>query len=152
MLQYADDTLIILQGCSEQLACLKSILSDFSFFSGLQINFEKSTFLPMNLPHAIAAKMAGILGCPISSFPQPYLGLPLTPTKARLSDLQPLLERFDRYFVGWKGHLLNLRSRAVLVQAVVSNFPTYAMCSILLPQGAIDLIDKKHCAFLWAGK
>ena len=71
----------------------------------------------MNLPHAIAAKMAGILGCPISSFPQPYLGLPLTPTKARLSYLQPLLECFDRYFVGWKGHLLNLRSRAVLVQA-----------------------------------
>ena len=69
VLQYADDTLIILPGCSAQLTCLKSILSDFSSFSGLQINFEESTFLPMNLPQDVAAGMAGFLGCPIQGLP-----------------------------------------------------------------------------------
>jgi hypothetical protein len=28
-----------------------------------------------------AQSMAAVLGCPISSFPQPYLGLPLSPHK-----------------------------------------------------------------------
>ena len=54
-LQYADDTLIILQGDLCQLVCLKEILSSFSAFSGLHINFEKSTFIPMNVPLDVAA-------------------------------------------------------------------------------------------------
>ena len=151
VLQYADDTLIILQGELEQIICLKNILSSFSSFSGLHINFDKSTFIPLNIPPPIAAEMASTLGCPISSFPQPYLGLPLTATKIRISDLQPLLNRFDNYFAGWRGHLLSQGGREVLVNAVQSNFPIYSMCSILLPKGAIDIIDAKRRAFLWTG-
>ena len=150
MLQYADDTLIILQGELEQIICLKNILSSSSF-SGLHINFDKSTFIPLNIPPPIAVEMASTLGCPISSFPQPYLGLPLTATKIRISDLQPLLNRFDNYFAGWRGHLLSQGGREVLVNAVQSNFPIYSMCSILLPKGAIDIIDAKRRAFLWTG-
>ena len=151
MLQYADNTLIILQGELEQIICLKNILSSFSSFSGLHINFDKSTFIPLNIPPPIAAEMASTLGCPIFSFPQPYLGLPLTATKIRISDLQPLLNRFDNYFAGWRGHLLSQGGREVLVNAVQSNFPIYSMCSILLPKGAIDIIDAKRRAFLWTG-
>ncbi|PUZ70267.1 hypothetical protein GQ55_2G213900 [Panicum hallii var. hallii] len=61
----------------------------------------------MNIPPKVAADMAATLGCPISSSPQPYLGLPLSATKIRLCDLQPLLTRFDEYFAGWRGSLLN---------------------------------------------
>ena len=126
-------------------------MSSFSSFSGLHINYEKSTFIPMNVSLEAAQAMAEVLGCPISSFPQPYLGLPLTVTKVRLSDLQPLLDRFDKYFAGWCGNLLNQSGRAVLVRSVLSSFPIYAMCSILLPKGAIDLLDAKRRAFLWTG-
>lgn len=38
-----------------------------------------------------------------------------------------------------------------MVHAVQSNFPIYAMCS-LLPKGVIDLIDAKRRAFLWTGE
>jgi hypothetical protein len=150
-LQYADDTLIILKGDLSQLTRLKEILSSSSSFTGLQINFEKSTFIPMNISSEIAGSMAALLGCPISTFPQPYLGLLLTPTKLRTSDLQPLLARFDRYFAGWHGSILNQSGREVLVRSVFSSFPIYAMCSILLPEGTIELLDAKRRAFLWTG-
>ena len=96
--------------------------------------------------------MASTLGCSISSFPQPYLGLPRSASKIRVSDLQPLIDSFDSYFAGWRGHLLNQGGREVLVHAVQSNFPIYAMCSLLLPKGVIDMIDAKRRAFLWTGE
>ena len=77
-LQYADDTLIIMKGDLPQLIHLKHILNSFSEFSGLHINFDKSTFIPMNISPDLASQMASALGCSISSFPQPYLGLTST--------------------------------------------------------------------------
>nr|CAB3445827.1 unnamed protein product [Digitaria exilis] len=50
---------------------LKRVLDDFSQATGLVINFQE------------AANMANILGCNIESFPQKYLGLPLSPHKLR---------------------------------------------------------------------
>mgnify|MGYP000891392880 CR=1 FL=1 len=44
IIQYADDTLIILQADHDQLQTLKSILLEFSNATGLVINFHKSTF------------------------------------------------------------------------------------------------------------
>ena len=105
----------------------------------------------MNVQPDIASQMASHLGCSISSYPQPYLGLPLTVTKVRSSDLQPLLNRFDRYFAGWRGSLLNQAGREMLVRSVLSCFPIYSMCSILLPKGFIELLDAKWRAFLWTG-
>ena len=95
----------------------------------------------MNVQPDIASQMASHLGCSISSFPQPYLGLPLTATKLRTTDLQPLLDRFDSYFAGWRGKLLNQGGREVLIHSVQSSFPIYAMCSLLLPKGVIEQID-----------
>ena len=69
-----------------------------------------------------------------------------------MSDLQPLLDRFDSYFAKWRGHLLSQGGREVLVNAVLSSFPIYAMCSILLPKGVITYIDAKRRAFLWTGE
>ncbi|KAG2622200.1 hypothetical protein PVAP13_3NG277041 [Panicum virgatum] len=105
----------------------------------------------MNISPDLASQMASALGCSISSFPQPYLGLPLTVNKVRLSDLQPLIDRFDKYFAGWRGSLLNQAGREVLVRSVLSSFPIYAMCSILLPKGVLDILDSKRRAFLWTG-
>jgi hypothetical protein len=51
--------------------------------------------------------MENTLGFWASSFPQTYLGLPLSPHKLRVSDYQPLLDSFDRYLAGWKAKILN---------------------------------------------
>jgi hypothetical protein len=46
VLQYADDTLIILCAIPEHVANLKKVLDDFSAATGLVINFHKIPLLP----------------------------------------------------------------------------------------------------------
>jgi hypothetical protein len=77
VLQYADDTLILCRADLANAAALKRILDNFAAATGLAINFHKSCFIPMNIPSDVATSISSILACSISSFPQPYLGLPL---------------------------------------------------------------------------
>lgn len=152
VLQYADDTLILLEGDTNSLTRLKSILDDFSLATGLTINFHKSTFVPLHIDASTATAMADILGCQVSGFPQTYLGLPLTPYKLRVCDFQPLITKFDPYLEGWKARLLSTGGRLILVNAVLSNLATYYMSVILLPKTVMDDLESRRRAFLWIGE
>lgn len=52
VLQYADDTLLLLQGDVQQAQVIKRVLHVFSGFTGLRINFSKSTFVPICMDQA----------------------------------------------------------------------------------------------------
>ncbi|CAM0870529.1 unnamed protein product [Alopecurus aequalis] len=78
VLQYADDTLILCRASVDAAARLKNILDSFAIATGLTINFRKSCFVTMGILPDEAKAIADVLLCPISSFPQPYLGLPLS--------------------------------------------------------------------------
>ena len=49
IIQYADDTLIILPACPTQRMNIKNILSTFSMITGLKVNFGKSSLVPINI-------------------------------------------------------------------------------------------------------
>ena len=151
VLQYADDTLIITKGDAASMRALKSILDDFSAATGLTINFHKSTFVPMHVATAESDDMASILGCAVSSFPQTYLGLPLSPHKLRVADYKLLIDSFDRYLSGWKAKLLSTGGRLVLVNAVLGGLAIHFMSSHLLPKTVIEKLDARRRAFLWTG-
>ena len=76
VLQYADDTLIILKADEAQLLALKETLQDFSAATGLHINFEKSTFLPICVEPDLASHLAAIFDCPCPLFPSHTLASP----------------------------------------------------------------------------
>lgn len=107
VLQYDDDTLIRAGADPDSIFVLKSILGNFSSATGLTINYYKSTFVTVHVPPKDTRLMENTLGFWASSFPQTYLGLPLSPHKLRVSDYQPLLDSFDRYLAGWKAKILN---------------------------------------------
>jgi hypothetical protein len=134
------------------MVVLKNILDAFSLATGLTINFHKSTFVPMNVDDPTATAIATTLGCALSTFPQTYLGLPLSPHKLRVSDYQPLLTSFDRYLAGWKARLLSTGDRIVLVNSVLGSLPIYFMFSPLLPKTVRELLDAKGRAFFWTGE
>ena len=77
VLQYADDTLIIIKGENR----LEEILQAFSLFTGLQLYFSKSTLAPLHLEDDVADQISQLLGCPIITHPCTYLGLPLSMSK-----------------------------------------------------------------------
>lgn len=152
VLQYADDTPILAKGDVASMSALKTILDDFSIATGLGINFHKSTFVPMHIDGDDALDMARILGCGISTFPQTYLGLPLSPHKIKVSDFQPLLSKVDRYLACWKARLLSSGGRLILVNAVLSSIAIYHMSSFLFPKTVIDALDARRRAFFWTGE
>ena len=59
-LQYADDTLLVIKADTVQLQHLKALLDHFSSFTGLHINFEKSTFVPIGIELSLASELAHI--------------------------------------------------------------------------------------------
>ena len=72
----------------------------FSSATGLKINYDKSTITPMHLPEGAIEDFLGVLNCNVGSFPQTYLGLPLSNVTLWLSAFAPLIAKVDRYLAG----------------------------------------------------
>jgi hypothetical protein len=76
VIQYADDTLLLLRATPEQLLRAKTLLDAFSRATGLQINFQKSTFVPICVPDARTAELSVLVGCVPAAFPPDVPGAP----------------------------------------------------------------------------
>jgi hypothetical protein len=85
VLQYADDTLGIFRASVAAAARLKDILDSFARVSGLVINFRKSTLVPLHIDDDTVVLVHDALGCALETFPQNYLGLPLSCDKLNLA-------------------------------------------------------------------
>ncbi|XP_071685320.1 uncharacterized protein [Lolium perenne] len=138
VLQYADDTLIIIRVVPEHVANLKKVLDDFSDANGLTINFHKSTLVPIKMDTPAAT-----FGCEVSTFPQTYLGLPLSPYKVRFGDFAPIMTKSDMRVSGWRGRCLPIGGCLILVNYVLTSMLSHAMSAGLLLAGVIEVIDKR---------
>jgi hypothetical protein len=69
VLQYAEDTLILVRANTHATTRLEQTLDDFSLATALQISFDKTTFIPMNVPDDLASLLSTFLGTYIHSFP-----------------------------------------------------------------------------------
>jgi len=68
ILQYADDTLIFMEGSVSQLQTLKNILLAFSS-TGLNVNFAKSMMIPINIDEENTSVLAQTFGCSVGTLP-----------------------------------------------------------------------------------
>jgi hypothetical protein len=84
VIQYADDTLLIVPAIESQLVALKEMLHDFHAFTGLKVNFHKYCILPINVDETETARLAAVFGCQVGTLPFTYLGLPAGTTKPRI--------------------------------------------------------------------
>ncbi|XP_037427272.1 uncharacterized protein LOC119292583 [Triticum dicoccoides] len=62
VIQYADDTLILLPACPVQALTIKNIFTDYADSTGLKINFHKSTLIPINYEAACYNELSNIFG------------------------------------------------------------------------------------------
>lgn len=79
-----------------------------------------------------------------------YLGLPITTARLRLVHLQFILDRIRARLAGWKGRLMPIASRRVLVRCVLSAMPTFAITVLRAPKKFYKEVDKARSRFLWA--
>jgi energy-converting hydrogenase Eha subunit F len=150
IVQYADDTLLLLQADARQLVFLKSLLHSFAESTGLHVNYRKSQMYPINVPHEKMTRLARMFGCDIGSMPFTYLGLPMGTTKPRFEDLTPMMDRVERRLSAcsiW----LSYRVRLQMINSAITPITTYAMCIIKLLKGVIENIDRAWKQCLWRG-
>jgi hypothetical protein len=91
IIQYANDTLVILPAGVDQLIHLKSLLLNFGAATGLKVNYGKSNLVPINVGGEILQFLLDTLNCQQGSLPFTYLGLPLSTTNPRKEFFMPLL-------------------------------------------------------------
>jgi hypothetical protein len=128
IIQYIDDTLIIMKVFQIVLFCLKGILHSFSPATGLKINFHKSCLLSINLDTVKTGQLAIVFGCQVGDFPFTYLGLPMGLTKPKIKDL-PLISKIERR-LNATGTWLSMAGRLTLVNSTFSAMPIFAIESI----------------------
>jgi hypothetical protein len=77
IIQYADDTILIMEACPRQLFFLKAMLNSFADSIGLHVNYHKSNIYPINVTDQKMEILTNTFHCKIGSLPFTYLGLPL---------------------------------------------------------------------------
>lgn len=149
IVQYADDTLLILRACPVQLAALKVLLETFAQATGLRVNYSKSSLLPVNVTHEQMEELAAVFGCAIGTLPFTYLGLPLGITKPTIQDLTPLVGLVERR-LNSSARFLGYGGRLEFVRSVLSSLPNFFMCSLKIQKAIINICNRaqRHC--LWA--
>lgn len=148
-LQYADDTIILVENNDLQLAKLKFLLLCFEAMSGLKINDNKSEVLVVGCPPMEQKRIANFLNCGLGSFPIKYLGIPLSPFKLKASDFIPIEQKISTRVAPWRGKYNTLGEKVILINACLSCLPMYNMGFYHLSESNHSGFDKHRSAFYW---
>lgn len=148
-LQYEDDTILFCPRNIESLLSIKSTLILSQLASRLKVNFHKSSIVRINVEEDWLNMAANKLLCKIGTLPFTYLGLPIGGKTSNISTWDPILERMRKKFASWKGNLLSLGGRAILIKASLSSIPLYYKSLFPMPVGEIEKITRIQRQFLW---
>ena len=85
IIQYADDTLLIMPADPSQIIRLKALLQKFS--TGVKVNYNKFALIPINISPERCNELSQGFGCKPEALPSPYPGLAMGTTKTRMEHL-----------------------------------------------------------------
>lgn len=91
---------MIMPADEDQLIHLKYLLHLFSLSTGLFVNYNKSSMVPINIDLQTVSNLANVFGCKVENLPFTYLGLPLGTTKPTVQDLILVITKIDKRLSG----------------------------------------------------
>jgi hypothetical protein len=127
VLQYADDTIIFMDNDLERDKNMKLLLCAFEQLSGLKINFYKNELFCYGTAKVNQLEYTQIFRCNVGSFPFRYLGIPIHHRKLLNKDWKHVEERFQKRLNCWRGKMLSVGGRLVLINSVLSNLPMFML-------------------------
>lgn len=128
----------------EKAVNLKLILSAFEELSGLKINFHKSELFCFGEAQDAAAQYAELFGCEQGQFPIKYLGILIHYRRLTNAEWKHVEERVQKRLVSWKGKLLSLGGRLVLINSILTNMILYMISFFQLPKEVLQRWDYFH--------
>ncbi|WVZ61528.1 hypothetical protein U9M48_011389 [Paspalum notatum var. saurae] len=148
---YADDLVVFIKPTRRDVLVLRAILDIFAGSSGLCMNLDKCSVTPVCCSPEELTLVQEALGCQVALFPCNYLGVPLSCKKLTRASEQALVDKVAFRIPKWKGNLLNLAGRTVLIKSTLSAIPVHISIATGLSAWATGAIDKLRRGFLWLG-
>ena len=149
ILQYADDTILFMEHDIEKAMNLKLILSAFEQLSGLKINFHKSELFCFGEAKEAIQQYTDLFGCGQGQFSMRYLGIPVHYRRLTNAEWKDVEERLQKRLGSWKGKLLKVGRRLVLINSVLTNMILYMLSCFLIPKDVLKRLDYYHSRFFW---
>ncbi|XP_019231592.1 PREDICTED: uncharacterized protein LOC109212408 [Nicotiana attenuata] len=147
-LAYADDTIIFSSSDETSLHLITQVLSAYEAASGQLINTAKSAvYLHHLTAEEVMRKVERATGIGRQEFTFTYLGCPIFYTKRKLEYYQGLINNVIDKIQSWKGKLLSIGGRAVLISHVLQSMPIHLLSAINAPAFVISRIHKLMARF-----
>jgi hypothetical protein len=150
IIQYADDTFLVMEACHQQLFVLNALLNTFADSMGLKVNYPKSSMVPIIVQPERLNHLVFTFNCVAGSLPFTYMGLPLRSSKPTIQECLPLVYRVERRLIS-TAMFLTQGGKLLMVNSVLPSLPAFYMRSIKVSIDILNQIDKyrRHC--LWCG-
>ncbi|GKA59909.1 RNA-directed DNA polymerase, eukaryota, reverse transcriptase zinc-binding domain protein [Tanacetum coccineum] len=146
---FADDLLMFCHGDGSSVETIRNSLEEFSNYSGLKANMNKSTVFFGGMTEAEQRLILDTVPFPIGRLPVRYLGVPLITKKISATDCKPLVEKVRNRVMDWRNRSLSYAGRVQLIESVLSSMHVYWASVFLLPKNVIYEINKILKGFLW---
>ena len=140
-LQFVDDTMLLGNKRRANVRALREALVIFESMSGLKVNFNKSLLVGINISDSWLNEAAAVLSCKVGKIPFMYLGLPIDGNSRRLTFWDPIVNRIKYRLSGWNSRFLSFGGRLILLKAVLTSQPVYALSFFKAPSGIISSVE-----------
>ncbi|XP_016164591.1 uncharacterized protein LOC107607123 [Arachis ipaensis] len=151
-LQFAYDTILFCPPEEETIRNYVRLLRCFEVISGLSINFDKSSLIPINCEQLWTYNMCNLLGCKEANLPVRYLGISLGENPRRVSTWKPIINKVEEKLSLWKVKVLNKAGKLVLIKSVLNSLSVYYLSLYKIPKAMAEKIILLQKKFLWSKK
>jgi hypothetical protein len=148
---YADDAILFLPADPIIIENVKWTLVAFEVLTIIKINFDKTEMVHMNLTDEETYNYVAMIGCNISNFHITYFGLSLHDRTLKISDWNRVVEKAQNKLAIWKGALLSLGDRLIMINVVLFAVPLYMLFLYKILVKVRKRIDIIRCRFFWQG-
>nr|XP_029145738.1 uncharacterized protein LOC114924657 [Arachis hypogaea] len=149
-LQFADDTILFCPPDNETMQNYKRLLRWFELMSGLSINFDKSSLIPLNCEEQWVQRMCSLWGCKEDTLPVKYLGVPLGANPRLVKTWKPIIDKVEEKLSLWKARVLNKAGKLVLIKSVLNSLPVYYLSLYKMPKAVAEKLISLQRRFLWS--
>ncbi|XP_020972640.1 uncharacterized protein LOC107627573 [Arachis ipaensis] len=147
-LQFADDTILFCP--PETIINYDRLLRCFEVMSGLTINFDKSSLIPINCEQQWTYNMCNLLGCKEACLPVKYLGISLGANPRLIRTWKPIIDKVEEKLSLWKAKVLNKAGKLVLIKSVLNSLPVYYLSLYKMPKAVAEKLISLQRRFLWS--
>ncbi|XP_019251272.1 PREDICTED: uncharacterized protein LOC109230201 [Nicotiana attenuata] len=150
-LAYADDTIIFSSSDATSLQLIMQVLTAYEAASGKLINKAKSAIYMHHLiDEDVVRKLERVTGIGRQDFPFTYLRCPIFYARRKMDYYQGMIKKMIDKLQSWKGKLLSIGGRAVLISHVIQSMPIHLLSAVKAPASVINKLHKLMGRFFWS--